>query len=104
MRKELVAILASGAIFLGGCAGQNYQSPKKPKVDYDQYFPETTEEKGLRRDRERFFKDALTETGRADTYSAAQIACNAISKKEGTSGSYVILEKRFNDCIRAQTR
>lgn len=103
--KYLVAPVLALSIF-AGCSAQeeSFQKPKKQKVDWDQYFPETIEDKNLRWGRERVFRDALVETERADIYSAAQITCNALSLRGEIKGTYYVLQKRFEDCMRMQTR
>ena len=103
--KYLVAPIISGAIFLSGCATQNYQNkPKKQEENWDQYFVETREQILERREKERRFRDALTETDKADKYSAAHIACGAISLREGVNGTYLVLKKRYEACMRAQLK
>ena len=104
LRKLIVMPLIAGTIFIGACAGQQYQKQKAPERNLEQYFPETREQTYQRREKERQFRNALIETNKADKYSAADIACSSISLREGTGKNYVVLKNRYNECMRSQLR
>ncbi len=105
LQKLIIVPLIAGAIFIGACAGQQYQQRKVSENNLEQYFPETYEEKMIRRNKGKRFSNELINTGKADRYSAAQIACSSISLREGTNGgNYIILRNRYNECMRAQVK
>ena len=104
---RLASILfITGAILLGACASQQQYPPRKVRENnLEQYFSETREEKRERRIKEKRFSNKLINTGKADRYSSAQIACSAISLREQISESdYIILKNRYEECMRNQIK
>ena len=59
LQKLIIVPLIAGAIFIGACAGQQYQQRKVSENNLEQYFPETYEEKMIRRNKGKRFSNEL---------------------------------------------